>query len=196
MVSQYCPETCSRWHYFSANVHDNEGVLPAAVIAEAKCEFVESSSRWGRFIFSWRNDRFSYVWDRITGDIYNDDSTALVWSKCALLIPKTVLCTLAKVVSNIAQEKFFDALRAIYYGTFCLGAAIYGLLDPCEGRRLFSVYERAYFRDEDYVDRRNNAYMALCFVPINYNAIDKMCREQNIQILTRNVLRHKYGLLF
>lgn len=196
MVSQYCPATCSRWDCFSAKDQQKVEVLPAEVLAESNCAFVEGAGRWGTFVFSWRTDRFCYVWDQKSGDIYNDDSISLVWYKCALLIPKTVLCMLAKAVSNIAQEKFFDALRAMYYGTCCLGAALFGLLDPYEGRRLYSVYERAYFRDEDFVDRRNNAYMALCFVPINYNAIDKTNREQSVQILTRNALRNKYGVFF
>lgn len=196
MVSQYCPATCSRLDCYSAEVYENRDLLAAVVFEESKCELIEQSSRWGKLIFAWRNDRFSYVWDQITGDIYNDDSISIVWSKCALLIPKTLICTIAKVVSNIAQEKFFDALRAVYYGTYCLGAALYGLVDPYEGRRFYSLYERAYFRDQDYVDRRNNAYMALCFVPINYNVIDKCNRESSVITITRNAIRHKYGLVF
>ena len=194
MVNHCCSTVHSEATLVLEANYRNPELLRKTIKDETKCDFVEGSDRWANVIFLWRDSRYYYVWDRKTGDIYNDDPVAAIWCKCAYLVPRTILHGLVGVISCVARGVFADVPRTLYYAGACTVSAFYGLLCPYEGRRLYALYERGYNRDELKMDFKNNRYLALCFAPLNYNVSDKNVREVSAHEIIRNTIKHKYGL--
>jgi hypothetical protein len=194
MVIQCCSTAGSEACFYSEEKPKNFELLAKIIKDEAHCEFIPGSGRWANVIFSWRDDQFCYVWDTKTDDIYNDDPLAAIWCKCAYLVPRGVFHGLVGVIACIARGVFADVPRTLYYSGAGIASALYGLLNPYEGRRLYAFYEREYNRDGLKMDLKNKCYLALCFAPLNYNVPDKSQREDSVREIIRNTIKHKYGL--
>lgn len=136
----------------------------------------------------------SFVEDKKTGFIYNNDKISTVGKKCVRLAIFTPLITLARVVSSIARtifhflkgltqactlnkkciksfknsgKAFTDIFRSVIYGCAMEGAAIYGIAaNPYKGRVLYGSMERALNRHGDIPHFSKKFYLARCFQPI------------------------------
>jgi hypothetical protein len=162
----------------------------------ATCTFEEGDSNWGTATVHMYSRRYEFVRDCLTGDVYNTDSKLLIRMKCVMLSAGTLLITLMRVISNVAfaivhpsqiDEAAAEAKRCFQYGVSCCGAALYGIIDPYEGRKLYSQLERSLHHDENYADRRNNCYLAQCFIPINFNVANKFDKAQTLLMLKRKI---------
>lgn len=176
--------------------------------------FENMDESWGVAEFKWRGKTYRFVRDNVTGEIYNGDPTWLIRFKCLMLCPGTVIAATARTVGHVAvgifhllsipfcayqgkkrvlvalkksQDAFLNALRAPLYGVLGIGAALYGILRPYEGRKLYGYLERCLNRQNDRVDRHSAYYMALCFIPLNFNAPDKHNKEMTIEQLKRTI---------
>ncbi len=154
------------------------------------------ASRYGLARFSFRDETSSFVRDSTTGYIYNADDTLTIRIKCAILAPFTALLRTAAASYNLAlgifsKESREAAARNFVYGWLGVGASLYGLISPYEGRRLYSICERTINQDEQKIDRHGKLYLAACFQPVNYNHKDK---ESDAESLKRYVLWRKFYL--
>ncbi len=197
--------------------YTKEEFVAPDVFDEPECVFEDTLNRWGKAHFSFRGQTHEYVRDCISQDIYNDDSENLVRFKCAALVPATAFTSAARVVSNIAMgvfhlftlpykaltsdanttitkthEAFQTAARCGYFGFYGLRAAFYGLVYPYDGRRIYSQNERAFNMDDKQVNRANNLYLALCFLPLNCNVQDKSNKEMNVAAIKKTILWRQY----
>lgn len=199
MVSQCISGVCLGGGSYSRSLSQDVLISSDQFHVESTCSFEETTNRWGKAHFSWNDARFTYVRDTITHDIYNDDTAGIIRFKCACLIPATAAYAIARSVSIFVEalfngfqlDGFQQALRGMYYGALALASACYGVVNPYEGRRLYTYCERTYHGDEVHVDRRTHFYLAPCFVPLNYNLFDKADKEMSVQALKNFVYRHK-----
>ena len=160
-----------------------------------KLTFEKKQDRWGLAVFQWRGKTYRLPWDSETGYIYNHDSDCLVRTKCFLLIPRTWIDAALRTIYHAAmaalrtlplpfalvhnrqqaaeqlrkiKQAAFDILRAPFYAVLGTFAAIYGLLKPLDGRRLYSYFERSLNRQQEDAPWQKNHYAAPCFKPWNF----------------------------
>lgn len=189
------------------------------MLSQPELVFENSQARWGRAVFTWRGKTYRFVVDNIRHDIYNSDSPSVVRFKCALLTvgtPLTAVCRslshLAKVTIHTAslpyrafqgREPFVNELvkiklavsnifRTLGLATAGVATALYGVVKPYEGRRLYGHFERCLNRQTTRVDRKETFYLADCFIPLNFNVADKQNRDIQIAQLKKAVLWKEY----
>ncbi len=178
-----------------------------------------SSGRWSKVNFRWRGITHRFVRDTVTREFYNGDSPNLIRFKCALLCPGTLLAATARTIVHMAlgifhllripyaalkgrasalaslhkaQRAFVNAIRSPIYGIMGIGAALYGLFKPYDGRCLYGYLERCLNRQNDAVDRKSAFYLALCFVPLNFNTSDRRNEEEAIEHLQKTINWNRY----
>lgn len=202
---------------FRVRNHIAKESLPCEQIFVTKTEpatlaFEEKPGRWGVAVFQWRGKTHRFIRDQCTHMIYNGDSKKLIRLKCFLLSGRTMIIdTTIRTIYHVAMAVFgtlalpfqlargrvgaaakvgrsyCDIIRAPFYGVLATGAALYGILKPYEGRRLYGYFERCLNRQNHRVSRREKYYLAPCFVPLNFN------RKEVISCLKRAVLWRQYA---
>lgn len=155
------------------------------------------SDRWEIAEFTHQDKTYHFVKDKLTGLIYNDNSQKAIRIKFALLIPRNIVENTLRTVYHTAmtainllklsfsivrgREKRLDCierikqssrdiLRVPILGIVGAFIAIYGVIKPYEGRRLYGRLERSLNRQNDHVNFFKKYYIAPCFIPVNFNS--------------------------
>lgn len=174
----------------------------------------KGQGKWEKVTFSWRDKTHQFIKDCHSHAIYNSDSKWIIRFKCALLIPGTIVAAVARTIYHIAMSlfhvsalpfygtqnigkagiAFINAFRAPFYGILGVGAALYGIIKPYEGRSLYGYLERSLNHQNQKVNRKSAFYMAQCFTPLNFNAADRRNEEMTVSQLKKYVLWKKHIL--
>ena len=182
-------------------------VIDDEVLKRPEISYQEREGRWEKVEFYWRGKTTCFVRDTKTSYIYSSDSKKLIRIKCLLLGVKTPLDALCRTLYHVAMTVFrlialpfcavlkgkkrtfkllknsarslADIFRAPLYGVAGTGVALYGVIKPYEGRRLYGYLERGLNRQHHHTSLRKKYYSAPCFRPINFNAADPGNSESN-----------------
>lgn len=175
----------------------------------------KSQTRFTPALFQMRGRDYPLILDQTTGYIYSDDSKRTVRIKCTLLTLRTPLDATLRTLGHIASTLFkalslplalvkgktaflqtlkrtqsagLEVLRAPFFGILCMGAALYGIVKPFEGRALYSYLERSLNGQSGHVERRSKYYSAPCFIPWNFNALNVRDEQDSLSHLKKAVL--------
>lgn len=152
---------------------------------------LKGTTEWKQLEITWRKTKYFFIQHVATGEIYNGDSTKLLRLKFILLaLGRTAIDTTIRVIYHLAlfvlkgikllflslltrrdvtrlklevAQSFLDLFRAPLYGIAMTVAAIYGLYNPYQGRRLYGVLEKGLNRGQSF---REKWYTAPCFMPL------------------------------
>lgn len=142
--------------------------------------------RWGAAVVKWRKETHRLVWDSISNDIYNPDSKKIIRFKNLLLVGQTpldatirVIVHLGKMIFNvlviplkwdldrfterckIISRLFIDIFRIPLYAVANTCIALYGIINPFDGRRLYTLLESSFNKGS----RRTRSYKEHCNAP-------------------------------
>src|SRR5262249_2727210 len=158
-----------------------------------------AEKRWGTVVFNWRGTNHRFVKDNENHHIYNDDEEYVVRFKCLLLSAGTMVGAACRMIYHVAHLAIHtgslpyhalqgnkqlvktlakvklvasEILRAAAFGLLATAAALYGVILPYTGRRLYNYFERCLNRQTEHVDRKEKFYLAECFIPLNFNVAE------------------------
>lgn len=148
-----------------------------------------------------KNIKQCFILDNRTGNVFNSDPKIFVWVKCLGLTFLTPFATVIRTVAYIAKTIFYglscltkslfsrdvnhdwkylkEGFEDIFINFYCclnmVGSAIYGLVDPFEGRNNYGMFERYLNRQPnvDDINFREKSYLAACFQPITHTGSEK-----------------------
>ncbi len=152
--------------------------------------FEKGEGRWGSAVLKWRGEIHRLAWDSEANKIYNPDSEGTIRFKCLLLAARTLPEDLIQTIYNIGitilnigklpftwdrsafthrchviYQTAIAIFRVLFYSIAATCAALYGIVKPLDGRRLYNNLEEQFHSGTQETASQKKRYKAPCFRP-------------------------------